>query len=109
MTYTRTGNSWGRCCRKLWASCSQCGRRKGEVITRELARVQERAPEIVADYRRRLQEKLQAFLTEQGVTLEPASLVKEVAIFAERTDINEEIVRLTSHLQQFHEFLNEKE
>jgi uncharacterized protein (TIGR00255 family) len=82
---------------------------QGEVITRELAKVQERAPEIVADYRKRLQDKLQAFLVDQGVTLEPANLVKEVAIFAERTDINEEIVRLTSHLQQFHEFLHEKD
>jgi uncharacterized protein (TIGR00255 family) len=79
------------------------------LITRELAQVQGRAPEVVADYRKRLHERLQSLLAEQSVVLDPATLVKEVAVFADRTDINVEIVRLTSHLQQFHVFVEEKE
>jgi len=82
---------------------------QAEVINRELAKVQARAPEVVSEYRRRMNERLQALLAEQSVVLDPSSLVKEVAIFADRTDINEEIVRLTSHLHQFHRFLQEKE
>ncbi len=82
---------------------------QAEVITHELAKVQTRAPEVVSEYRKRLHEKLQALLAEQSIVLDPASLVKEVAVFADRTDINEEIVRLTSHLNQFHQFVQEKE
>ena len=36
-------------------------------------------------------------------------LIKEVAIFAERGDIGEEVVRLASHLDQFVEIVNEPE
>ena len=35
------------------------------------------------------------------MTLDPADLIKEVSLFAERGDISEEIVRLRSHLDQF--------
>jgi uncharacterized protein (TIGR00255 family) len=82
---------------------------QAEVIARELAHVKARAPEVVADYRKRLHERLQSLLAEQSLVLDPAGLVKEVAVFADRTDINEEVVRLTSHLQQFHQFVREKE
>jgi uncharacterized protein (TIGR00255 family) len=40
-------------------------------------------------------------LAEFAVTLDPADLIKEVGLFAERSDISEEIVRLRSHLEQF--------
>jgi uncharacterized protein (TIGR00255 family) len=44
-----------------------------------------------------------------GVEVSPADLIKEVAIFAERSDIAEEVVRLASHLSQFQDILNEPE
>ena len=40
-------------------------------------------------------------LAELQVTLDPADLIKEVSLFADRSDISEEIVRLRSHLEQF--------
>lgn len=80
-----------------------------EVITQRLAQIQTRAPEVAGDYRKRLHEKLQNILSEQSIVLEPSTLIKEVAIFADRTDIHEEIVRLGSHLEQFHAFLAEDE
>ncbi len=48
-------------------------------------------------------------LSEYQVTLQPGDLVREVGLYAERSDISEEIVRLKSHLDQFSSFLNEKE
>ncbi len=66
-----------------------------------LDRVEQRAPLVVEDYRNRLHERLQRVLAEYKVTLEPADLIKEVSLFADRGDISEEIVRLRSHLQQF--------
>ncbi|HVX14714.1 MAG TPA: YicC/YloC family endoribonuclease [Pirellulales bacterium] len=70
-------------------------------IAAELDQIDERAPLVVAAYRERLTDRLQATLADFAVTLNPADLIKEVGLFAERSDISEEIVRLRSHLEQF--------
>jgi uncharacterized protein (TIGR00255 family) len=43
------------------------------------------------------------------VEIDRKDLIKEVAVFAERADISEEVVRLASHLDQFAEVLDEPE
>lgn len=70
-------------------------------IAAELNLIAERAPQMVEAYRSRLEERLKKLLAEQDVTLSPADLIREISIFAERSDISEEIVRLRSHLEQF--------
>ena len=70
-------------------------------VAAELDGIAVRAPLVVESYRTRLTERLQTTLGEFAVTLDPADLLKEVSIFAERSDISEEIVRLRSHLEQF--------
>lgn len=70
-------------------------------IGQDLAEVERRAPLVATSYRTRLVERLQTTLAEYQVSLDPADLIKEVSIFAERCDISEEIVRLKSHLVQF--------
>jgi uncharacterized protein (TIGR00255 family) len=72
-----------------------------ELIAAELERVAARAPMLVENYRSRLHERVASLLEEYQVTLDPADLIREVSIFAERSDISEEIVRLRSHLDQF--------
>jgi uncharacterized protein (TIGR00255 family) len=70
-------------------------------IARELESVEARAPLVVEAYRSRLTERLNKLLAEVGVRVETADVVREVGMFAERSDIAEEIVRLRSHLEQF--------
>jgi uncharacterized protein (TIGR00255 family) len=70
-------------------------------IAAELEAIAERAPLMVEAYRTRLEDRLKKLLAEQSVTLQPADLIREISIFAERSDISEEIVRLRSHLEQF--------
>jgi uncharacterized protein (TIGR00255 family) len=70
-------------------------------IAAELAAVEGRAPQVVEAYRSRLTERLNKLLAELGSQIQPADIVREVGIFAERSDIAEEIVRLRSHLEQF--------
>lgn len=70
-------------------------------VAASLDRIETRAPLVVADYRTRMHERLQKTLAEFNVTLDPADLIKEVSLFADRGDISEEIVRLRSHLDQF--------
>ncbi len=70
-------------------------------VTSNLEEVLKRAPLFREAYRARLQERLKKILAEMEMTLDPSDLLKEVGLFAERSDISEEIVRLRSHLQQF--------
>jgi uncharacterized protein (TIGR00255 family) len=78
-------------------------------IGRELETVQARAPRVVADFRDKLLERIKSLLGELDVQIDRSDLIKEVAIFAERSDITEEIVRLGSHLVQFQEITKEPE
>ena len=71
--------------------------------------VADRAPRVVEAHRTRLQERLQKVLDEFDVTLDPGDLIKEVALFADRSDISEEIVRLRSHLEQFEAIMQSSE
>ncbi|HLA85701.1 MAG TPA: YicC/YloC family endoribonuclease [Thermoguttaceae bacterium] len=66
-----------------------------------LRRVESRAPLVADAYRVRLEERFRRVLAEYQLTLDPADLIKEVGLFAERSDISEEIVRLRSHFEQF--------
>ena len=59
------------------------------------------APSVVENYRAKLTERVGKALAENGVELSPSDLVREVAIFADRADISEEIARFYSHLDQF--------
>jgi uncharacterized protein (TIGR00255 family) len=60
-----------------------------------------RAPLVVEAYRARLEERLNKLLAELDVTVDPADILKEVGLFADRCDVSEEITRLRSHLDQF--------
>jgi len=71
-------------------------------VAASLDRIEQRAPLVVEDYRNRLYERLKRTLAELQVKLEPSDLIKEVGLFTDRSDISEEIVRLRSHLDQFH-------
>jgi len=65
------------------------------------------APRAVEEYRDRLAARL-ADLT-GGTGVDPARLAQELALFAERTDIAEELTRLESHLGQFRALLGSAE
>lgn len=59
------------------------------------------APTVVEAYEARLVERIRNLLERFEVQAQLVDIVREVGIFAERSDISEEIVRLKSHLQQF--------
>jgi len=70
-------------------------------IRARLNDIGQRCPGIVEDYHRRLKTRVQQLLSDGTVQLDQEVLSREVAIFAERCDVNEEISRLSSHLDQF--------
>jgi uncharacterized protein (TIGR00255 family) len=70
-------------------------------ISGELDAVERRAPLVVEGYRARLKDRVGKLLADYEISLDPSDLIREVSIFAERSDISEEIVRLRSHVEQF--------
>ncbi len=78
-------------------------------IRGHLSEIDRRSGTVVSAYRDRLIERVRSLVAEQGIAVEPADLIREVAIYAERSDIAEEIVRLSAHLQAFEEALGETE
>jgi uncharacterized protein (TIGR00255 family) len=81
----------------------------GRAVGDQLTRIAARGPEVVASYQRRLAERVQALVQGHGLAIEPKDLIREVAIFAERADISEEIVRLRAHLAQYQEVIDDPE
>ena len=66
-------------------------------------KVEKRSPETVREYSDRLYEKIKEVLS--GKDVDEARILTEVAIFADRVAITEEIVRLKSHIRQFRAIL----
>lgn len=60
--------------------------------------IRDRSPVVVEEYRERLGARLNDYMKDSGLT--PERLAAEAALFAERSNITEETVRLESHLKQ---------
>lgn len=60
--------------------------------------IEKKSPLVVREYRKRLMERVSEFA--QGIEIDNNRLLQEVAIYADRSDISEEVVRLKSHLNQ---------
>ncbi len=72
-----------------------------DLIRTNLSRISERTPRVVEEYQRRLEARIAALLQDAKVKVEPTDLIREVAVYAERSDISEEVARLSGHLEQF--------
>ena len=64
-----------------------------------------RSPQVALEYQARLKERIAELAG--GVEIDEARVSQEVAILAEKSDINEETVRLASHIVQFREMIKE--
>jgi uncharacterized protein (TIGR00255 family) len=88
--------------------------REGEALQRDLTarlllvagfleKISGRAPQVILDYQKRLGDRIRELTN--GMVVDDARLLQEVAIMAERSDITEEIVRFRSHIDQFTDLL----
>jgi len=66
-----------------------------------ITRIEQYVPRVAEQYRAKLTERVGRVMAEQNLTLDPVDLIREVALFADRSDISEEIVRFRSHMNQF--------
>lgn len=75
----------------------------GGLLAGHVDTVARRAPAAVERRAARLRERMQAMLA--GAELDPARLATEVAVWADKTDVSEELARLRAHLAQLTELL----
>lgn len=76
-------------------------------IEEAVATVKKRSPEMIESFKKKLIERAQAALALTGENEE--RLFRELAFFAEKGDVTEELTRLDSHINQFRHYLASKE
>lgn len=76
------------------------------VVVREVAAIAERAPVVIEEYHERLQARVQELMARSSLDVEKPDLLREVAIYADRADIREELTRLEGHVGQFREVIS---
>ncbi len=76
---------------------------KGEAISSYVDKIKERAPLIVKEYSERLRSSMEEIL--KNVPIDEGRLLNEVAIFTDRVNVDEEMVRLKSHVVELSDII----
>jgi uncharacterized protein (TIGR00255 family) len=79
---------------------------KADYMENIISQITNRSPEVVIEYKQKLENRIKELLNQQ--TVDENRLAMEVAIFADRCGIDEELVRLGSHLLQLRDILSIK-
>lgn len=77
-----------------------------QTIEKLVGEVEKRAPLVASNYRQKLEAKMKKIL--EGVEVDEGRLLTEAALFADKSNIDEELTRLHSHISQFREICREK-
>ncbi|KRQ86918.1 hypothetical protein ABG79_01108 [Caloramator mitchellensis] len=80
---------------------------RSELILSKVIEIEQRAPLVVDEFREKIKNRVSEFLKE--VEIDQARLLNEVAFFADKVNITEEIVRLKSHVDQLKSTLESKD
>jgi len=78
-----------------------------KILLELIGKTSQRAPRVVENYRQKLFQRVKKF--NSSLFLDEGRLAMEVALFAERSDITEELIRLRAHGKKFQECLKRNE
>lgn len=70
-------------------------------LAERIAKIEELVPQVSARYREKLLERVSAIMAEHQLAADETDFIREIALFVDKSDISEEIVRFRSHLEQF--------
>ncbi|MFP4105396.1 MAG: YicC/YloC family endoribonuclease [Phycisphaerae bacterium] len=76
-----------------------------ETIDEFRKKISARTPDVVKQYQQRLSQRVEELVGGAKASIDEEYLAREVAIFADRSDIAEELQRLEAHVQQFREIV----
>lgn len=105
-----------RCLRQALDELELMRQREGALLAKDfnsrisyieqcLAKIKQASSDLIILYQQRLKERISA-LTDGLVDLDPGRVAQEAAFLADKSDISEEIVRTTSHIEQFRRIMN---
>lgn len=77
---------------------------KLDAMLKDVTYIEERSPDIIAEYRKKLEERVMELLNNS--TIEESRIAAEVVLFADKICVDEEIVRLKSHISNTKDTLN---
>jgi uncharacterized protein (TIGR00255 family) len=80
-----------------------------EQISSNKLLIELRAPDVVSEYREKMEQRIRNSLAQVGHEVKDVDLLREVLVYADRCDVSEEITRLSSHLSQFQAALSASE
>lgn len=80
--------------------------RQRDVIRDRIDRIGERAPLVINEYHQKLRARIDQLMARAELKVEETDLIREVAVFADRADISEELSRVAGHLEQFEQIIN---
>lgn len=80
---------------------------KLDQMAADVSFIEERSPQIIAEYRSKLEEKVKEFLEDS--TIEENRIAAEVTLYADKIAVDEEIVRLQSHISSMTDVLESDE
>ena len=75
------------------------------VIAENLKGITAQAPLVIEQFSERITDRINARLAQHEITLSDTDLIREIAIYTDKCDISEEIVRIGSHLHHMHKLL----
>lgn len=76
-------------------------RHRIEFVQCQIGAIRTRFPELVTAYQQRLRARIEKLLSDTNWTVDSGRLEHEVALFADRSDVTEELTRVQSHCDQF--------
>ncbi len=77
-----------------------------DIISDMIRQIEDRSPQILTEYRQRLLDRMKELL-EDGPSIDESRVLMEAALFADKSNITEELVRFHSHIRQFKSILEE--
>jgi uncharacterized protein (TIGR00255 family) len=80
-----------------------------EFVRTYVEEVNKRVPAVVQEYKEKLNQRINELLKDSGTQIDESRLALEVAIYADKSDITEEIVRMKSHLKELEKIPSETE
>ncbi len=78
-----------------------------DLILDRMSVVRDRSPQVLQDYELRLRNRIEMMLRDAELKVDTVDVIREIAVYAERSDISEEITRLTGHMEQYTQLLTQ--
>ena len=76
-----------------------------DALAERISKIESLVPMVSERYREKLLERVSAIMQAHNLTASESDFIREIALFVDKSDISEEIVRFRSHLEQFGEAL----